>query len=185
MSKVNIPSPKIYYKNWPHQLSGGMRQRIVGAIAISCEPELLIADEPTTALDATIQIQYLKLLFDLQKEKGLAIIFITHDLGIIAKMCQRAAVMYAGRIIETANVRDLFAKPAHPYTKGLLESLPNIQSKASKLMSIEGKPPVPINLPKGCVFAPRCKNKMPICTMEYPSITDISKNHSVSCWLYS
>ena len=156
LEMVQIPSPEVRLKNWPHQLSGGMRQRVVGAIAISCEPKLLIADEPTTALDATIQVQYLRLLRDLQEKTQVGLIIITHDFGIIARMCQRAAVMYAGKIVETGTVKELFDNPSHPYTAALMRSLPKLEEKVERLVSIEGQPP-PLNAEiQGCRFAERC-----------------------------
>ncbi|MCI0371632.1 MAG: ABC transporter ATP-binding protein, partial [candidate division NC10 bacterium] len=153
---VKIPSPEIRLRAYPHQMSGGMRQRVVGAIAIACRPGILIADEPTTSLDVTIQAQYLRLLKDLQKEMGLALIFITHDFGIVAKMCDRVAVMYAGRIVEHAGVRELFNHPRHPYTVALLNSVPRLERRVERLASIEGQPPPLYDLPEGCPFAPRC-----------------------------
>lgn len=182
LKMVNITSPELRLKNWPHQLSGGMRQRVVGAVALACEPDLLIADEPTTALDATIQMQYLDLLMDIQKKTGLSMIFVTHDFGIVARMCQRAIVMYAGKIVETASTRDLFNHPAHPYTEALMKSLPKIEEKVDILASIEGQPPPLNNVPKGCVFAPRCSYAVNKCRTEYPPITMVNEEHSASCW---
>jgi oligopeptide/dipeptide ABC transporter ATP-binding protein len=182
LEMVRIPSPEIRLKNWPHELSGGMRQRVVGAIALSCEPRLLIADEPTTSLDATIQVQYLQLLSDLQEQTGLSLIFITHDFGIVARMCQRAAVMYAGKIVETADVRELFNHPAHPYTQALMKSVPKVEEKVEWLASIEGQPPPLHNLPPGCTFTPRCSCAKGECRSEYPPTVEIDKEHAVSCW---
>jgi oligopeptide/dipeptide ABC transporter ATP-binding protein len=179
---VQIPSPEIRLRNWPHELSGGMRQRVVGAIALSCEPRLIIADEPTTSLDATIQVQYLQLIRELQNQTGISMIFITHDFGIIAQMCKRAAVMYAGKIVETADVRELFNQPAHPYTQALMKSMPKVDEKVERLASIEGQPPPLHNLPPGCIFAPRCRYSRKKCRSEYPLQVEIGKEHSVSCW---
>jgi oligopeptide/dipeptide ABC transporter ATP-binding protein len=161
-----------------------MRQRIVGAIALSCEPRILIADEPTTSLDATIQVQYLELLRELQEQTGLSLVFITHDFGIVARMCQRAAVMYAGKIVETADVRELFNNPGHPYTQALMKSLPKLEEKVHRLASIKGQPPPLHNLPAGCTFAPRCRYSKDKCRSEYPPKVEIDKEHSVSCWNY-
>jgi len=182
LEMLHIPSPEIRLKNWPHQLSGGMRQRVVGAIALSCEPGLLIADEPTTSLDATIQVQYLRLLKELQDETGLSMIFITHDLGIVARMCQRAAVMYAGRIVETARVRDLFHNPAHPYTEALMHSVPKVEEDVERLVSIEGQPPPLHDLPPGCIFAPRCPYSREQCREQYPPVIELGEEHTASCW---
>lgn len=185
LEMVRIPSPEIRLKNWPHQLSGGMRQRVVGAIALSCEPGLLIADEPTTSLDATIQAQYLQLLRRIQEHTELTLIFVTHDFGIVARMCKRAAVMYAGKIVETADVRELFNHPAHPYTQALLKSVPNLAEKTGRLVSIEGQPPSPVDLPPVCAFAPRCSYANNNCRHEkYPPTVEIKEGHSVSCWKY-
>jgi len=182
LEMLHVPSPEIRLRNWPHQLSGGMRQRIVGAIALSCEPRLLIADEPTTALDATIQLQYLRLLRELQEKTGLSMIFITHNFGVVARMCRRAAVMYAGKIVETAEVRELFNRPSHPYTEALMRSVPKAEEKVEKLMSIEGQVPPLHNLPPGCIFAPRCSYVKDKCRVDYPPTAEINKEHTVSCW---
>src|SRR5258706_6660379 len=156
LKSVRIASPQTRVSQFPHEMSGGMRQRIVGAIGISCEPRLLIADEPTTSLDLTIQAQYLNLLRDLQREHGLALIFITHNLGIVAKMCDQLAVMYAGRVVEQGPVSRIFTTPAHPYTKALLGSIPRMTDNREQLTAIEGQPPDLASLPPGCSFAPRC-----------------------------
>jgi len=179
---VQIPSPEVRLKNWPHQLSGGMRQRVVGAIAVSCEPKLLIADEPTTALDATIQVQYLRLLRELQEKTQVGLIIITHDFGIIARMCQRAAVMYAGKIVETGTVKELFDNPSHPYTAALMRSLPKLEEKVERLASIPGQPPPLHAVIQGCRFAERCDFANNKCLSEYPPEIEISNGHYVSCW---
>ncbi len=180
---VKIPAPEIRMREYPHQMSGGMRQRIVGAMVLSAQPTLLIADEPTTSLDVTIQAQFLDLLQDIQQQSNVAMIFVTHDLGIVAKYCDRVAVMYAGRIVESASVRDIFNSPTHPYTKALLASLPNMEVSVDKLDSIEGQPPELHALPPGCPFAPRCPEVMDICRQEYPPETGAEDGHPVSCWL--
>jgi oligopeptide/dipeptide ABC transporter ATP-binding protein len=182
LSRVKIPSPDLRLAAYPHQMSGGMRQRVVGAISLSCQPAILIADEPTTSLDVTIQAQYLKLLKSLQEEMGLALIFITHDFGIVAKMCDRVAVMYAGRIVESAGVRDLFNHPRHPYTVALLGSVPRVDQKIDRLASIEGQPPPLYALPRGCPFAPRCPDARERCRQEYPPEVAVDDGHRVSCW---
>jgi len=182
LRKVNIPAAEIRAKDYPHQMSGGMRQRVVGAISISCQPQVLIADEPTTSLDVTIQAQYLKLLKDIQKESDLAIIFITHDFGIVAKMCDRVAVMYAGRIVEHGSVRDIFNNPSHPYTEALLASVPKMDRDVDRLFSIEGQPPQLHDLPLGCSFADRCPVVMDKCREQYPDSMQVSDGHVASCW---
>jgi oligopeptide/dipeptide ABC transporter ATP-binding protein len=182
---VHIPSPEVCLKNWPHQLSGGMRQRVVGAISISCEPKLLIADEPTTSLDATIQVQYLRLLREIQEKEGLTLLFVTHDFGIVARMCQRTAVMYAGKIVETASVKELFDRPAHPYTQSLMKSVPKVEEKVERLTGIEGQPPPLHHLPPGCIFTPRCSSSKNKCRAEeYPPTVQINDGHFVACWKY-
>ncbi len=180
---VKIPSPEQRMNDYPHQMSGGMRQRIVGAIALACRPELLIADEPTTSLDVTIQAQLLALLKDVQQELGLAMIMITHDFGIVARICHRVAVMYAGRIVEEADVRTLFRSPAHPYTIALLQSLPQLGSEVGRLHSIGGQPPDLRHLPHGCRFAPRCPKATETCQAEYPARRDVGERHRVWCHL--
>jgi oligopeptide/dipeptide ABC transporter ATP-binding protein len=179
---LRIPSPETRLRDYPHQMSGGMKQRVGGAIAISCHPQLLIADEPTTALDATIQAQYLALLKEIQQETNVAIIFITHDFGIVAKMCHRVAVMYAGKIVETAATRELFEMPKHPYTSALLNSVPRLDRKVDRLYSIEGQPPQLMNLPPGCRFQPRCPVAIDICSEQQPTEVEVSDGHFVSCW---
>ena len=182
LRKVNIPAAEVRAKDYPHQMSGGMRQRVVGAMGISCQPQVLIADEPTTSLDVTIQAQYLKLLKDIQKESDLSIIFITHDFGIVAKMCDRVAVMYAGRIVEHGSVRDIFNNPSHPYTEALLASVPKMDRDVDRLFSIDGQPPPLHDLPVGCSFADRCPVVMDKCREQYPDSRQVSDGHVASCW---
>ena len=183
LRRVRIPAPEIRMRDYPHQLSGGMRQRVVGAIGISCDPVVLIADEPTTSLDATIQAQYLKLLRDLQAETGVAIIFITHDFGIVAKMCDRVAVMYAGRIVEQGDVRQIFNHPSHPYTEALINSVPKVEEKTERLYSIPGQPPALWNLPAGCSFAARCPHVHDRCHRQYPDDFSVAEGQTAACWL--
>jgi oligopeptide/dipeptide ABC transporter ATP-binding protein len=182
LRKVNIPAAETRAKDYPHQMSGGMRQRVVGAMGISCQPQVLIADEPTTSLDVTIQAQYLKLLKDIQKESDLSIIFITHDFGIVAKMCDRVAVMYAGRFVEHGSVRDIFNNPSHPYTEALLASVPKMDRDVDRLFSIDGQPPPLHDLPVGCSFADRCPVVMDKCREQYPDSKQVSDGHVASCW---
>jgi oligopeptide/dipeptide ABC transporter ATP-binding protein len=179
---LRIPAPEVRLKEYPFQLSGGMRQRVVGAIAMSCRPHLLIADEPTTALDATIQAQYIALFEDIQEKTNVAIIFITHDFGVVARICDRVGVMYAGKIVETAPTRDIFKKPRHPYTKALIHSVPQLDRKDERLYSIEGQPPSMMNLPPGCRFYPRCDVSLDICKEQEPPEVKLNENHSISCW---
>ena len=183
LRSVKIPAPEARVKEYPHQMSGGMRQRIVGAIGISCEPRLLIADEPTTSLDLTIQAQYLNLLRELQRAHGLALIFITHNLGIVAKMCDRVAVMYAGRMVEAGPVKEIFDAPAHPYTRALLESIPRMGDSRRRLTAIDGQPPDLAALPTGCAFHPRCPDVMDRCREEAPPDVTVSPAHFGRCWL--
>ncbi len=183
LRRVRIPAPEIRIRDYPHQLSGGMRQRVVGAIGISCDPLVLIADEPTTSLDATIQAQYLRLLKDLQQQTGTALVFITHDFGIVAKMCDRVAVMYAGRIVEQGDVRQIFDNPSHPYTEALINSVPKLEEKIDRLYAIEGQPPTLWDLPGGCSFAPRCPYVNDRCHEEYPSLLTVGDRHVAACWL--
>jgi oligopeptide/dipeptide ABC transporter ATP-binding protein len=185
LRSVRIPAPEARVREYPHQMSGGMRQRIVGAIAISCEPRLLIADEPTTSLDLTIQAQYLQLLGDLQRAHGLALIFITHNLGIVAKMCKQVAVMYGGRIVEAGPVRTIFSNPQHPYTIALLESIPRLTKSRDRLTAIDGQPPDPAALPGGCSFHPRCTKVMDRCRDEEPGDTVLAAGHHTRCWLHA
>ena len=182
LRQVKIPAPESRMKDYPHQLSGGMRRRVVGAIGISSAPSVLIADEPTTSLDVTIQAAYLWLLREIQAETGLGIIFITHDFGIVAKMCDRVAVMYAGRIVETGDVRQIFNHPQHPYTQALISSVPKLEEKTERLYSIEGQPPALYNLPVGCAFAPRCPYVMDVCREEYPPIFEQEGDQRSACW---
>src|SRR6266487_3358547 len=172
---VRIPSPEVRMREYPHQMSGGMRQRVVGAIALSGGPELIIADEPTTNLDVTIQAQYLDVLKDIQQESGVALIFVTHNLGIVAKMCDKMAVMYAGKIVEQGAVRDLFRAPKHPYTQALLGSMPKLGNK-EPLFAIPGQPPNLAHLPPGCAFHPRCVHAMPQCVTQEPDDHDVGPN---------
>jgi oligopeptide/dipeptide ABC transporter ATP-binding protein len=183
LKSVRIASPETRVTQFPHEMSGGMRQRIVGAIGISCEPRLLIADEPTTSLDLTIQAQYLNLLRDLQREHGLALIFITHNLGIVAKMCDQLAVMYAGRVVEQGPVSRIFSAPAHPYTKALLGSIPRMTDNREHLTAIEGQPPDLSSLPPGCAFAPRCPMAFARCRVEAPPEVAIDEGRTARCWL--
>ncbi len=183
LKAVRIASPETRVRQHPHEMSGGMRQRIVGAIAMSCEPRLLIADEPTTSLDLTIQAQYLNLLRELQREHGLALIFITHNLGIVAKMCNQLAVMYAGRVVESGPVSRVFNTPAHPYTKALLNSIPRMGDNRERLTAIEGQPPNLASLPPGCAFAPRCPVAFDRCRAEAPPAIDLGFGRTARCWL--
>ena len=182
---VGIPNPEDRVDSYPHQFSGGMRQRVVIAIALSCDPDVLIADEPTTALDVTIQAQILDLLRKLQEENGTSIILITHDLGVVANAAHRVAVMYSGRVIETGDVREIFYEPKHPYTWGLLTSVPlPTADRSQELIPIPGSPPDPLDPPKACPFAARCPHTMRICTEEMPEFTRFSEEHGAACWLH-
>ena len=183
LASVRIAAPERRVREHPHEMSGGMRQRIVGAIAISCGPRLLIADEPTTSLDVTIQAQYLRLLRELQQAHGLALIFITHNLGIVARMCDTVAVMYGGRLVESGPVRRIFDQPAHPYTQALLESIPRLTDKDARLTAIDGQPPDPAALPSGCAFHPRCQKALDRCRVEAPPRFSVGSQHSAACWL--
>jgi oligopeptide/dipeptide ABC transporter ATP-binding protein len=183
LKSVRIASPHTRVAQHPHEMSGGMRQRIVGAIGISCEPRLLIADEPTTSLDLTIQAQYLNLLRDLQREHGLALIFITHNLGIVAKMCDQLAVMYAGRVVESGPVSRVFNAPAHPYTEALLNAIPRMGDRRHRLTAIEGQPPNLASLPPGCAFAPRCPRAFDRCRAEAPPAVNLGDGQTARCWL--
>jgi len=184
LEKVGIPNAKDRLPDYPHQFSGGMRQRVMIAMALSCDPKILIADEPTTALDVTIQAQIVELVKRLRNELGMTIIWITHDLGIIAGLAQRVIVMYAGYIIEEAPVKELYAHPEHPYTIGLLGSLPRVDEKERhRLYSIEGLPPVLYDIPQACPFAPRCKWALERCWKENPKLQPVSTDHRTACWV--
>ena len=180
---VGINEPEKRIKQYPHELSGGMRQRVMIAMALACEPDILIADEPTTALDVTIQAQILDLMQKLQREMGMAIIMITHDLGVIAGMCDEVIVMYAGKICEQGTAEEIFHNPKHEYTKGLLASIPYGNKTTGRLSSIEGTPVDLLALPKGCAFAPRCKNALKICLEEHPERLLINEDHMSACWI--
>jgi peptide/nickel transport system ATP-binding protein len=184
LRKVRIPSPADRLKEYPHQFSGGMRQRVVAAMAIACGPRLLIADEPTSALDVTIQIQMLQLLENIQQETRVGLILITHDLGVAAYICQRIAVMYAGRIVEFGDVKTIYKKPSHPYTRALINSVPNLGKKVKRLFFIEGQPPNLLHPPTGCAFWPRCAYKLDLCQQEYPPQISTEREGYVSCWLF-
>ena len=179
---VDIAAPEQRIGQYPHQMSGGMKQRVVGAISMSGHPEVLIADEPTTALDVTIQLQYLKLLKRLQRETGMAILFITHDFGVVARMCDRVAVMYAGRIVECGPVREVFEHPSHPYTRALIASVPKMTGTVERLYTIEGQPPSLMDLPIGCRFASRCPLVDQRCLDEYPASFVAGEGHTADCW---
>ena len=183
LSQVGIPDPQRVLKNYPHQLSGGMSQRVMIAMAMSCEPDLLIADEPTTALDVTIQAQILELMKKIQQDKGMSILLITHDLGVVAEMCSRVIVMYAGKIVEVAPVEILFANPTHPYTQGLIASVPKLGSGVKVLPSIPGSVPDLSAMPKGCRFAPRCKYATEKCHQEQPELLSVGEKQKCRCWL--
>ncbi len=181
---VRIPEPEKRLKSFPHEFSGGMRQRVMIAMALACKPDLLIADEPTTALDVSIQDQILKLMRSIQKEMGMSIMFITHDLGVVAELCSRVLVMYGGLIMEEASILDVFEHPMHPYTMGLLASIPDInQDKSKKLRPIIGSPPDMIHPPEGCPFAPRCPYACRICLSEIPTVFEVAEGHNSRCWL--
>lgn len=180
---VNVNEPEKRMKQYPFEFSGGMRQRVMIAMALACEPDILIADEPTTALDVTIQAQILELMNSLQKELGMAIIMITHDLGVVAQMCDEVIVMYAGSICEKGTADEIFYTPKHEYTKGLMRSIPSTTSAGTKLQPITGTPIDLLNMPKGCPFAPRCDNAMKICLTECAPVTDISDSHWSACWM--
>ncbi len=182
LETVGIPGDR--YKDFPHQFSGGMKQRVVIAIALACNPQLLIADEPTTALDVTIQAQVLELMNNLKKEFNTSMIMITHDLGIVAEVCDKVAIMYAGSVVEYTTTKNLFETPSHPYTVGLFESIPDIDSDETRLKPIKGLMPDPTNLPPGCPFHPRCPRVMDICKVKEPRETKIKDDHIVKCFLY-
>jgi oligopeptide/dipeptide ABC transporter ATP-binding protein len=182
LKQVRVAAPERRVRDYPHQVSGGMKQRIVGAIAISCEPRVIIADEPTTSLDVTIQAQYLRLLREIQEATNLALIFITHDFGIVAKMCDRVMVMYAGRVVESGPVRAIFSRPSHPYTQALLHSVPRMDEEVLRLHSITGQPPALWDLPEGCRFAARCPHVDDRCRREYPPSFPAGDGHTADCW---
>ncbi len=183
LTLVGVNEPKKRIKQYPYELSGGMRQRVMIAMALACEPDILIADEPTTALDVTIQAQILELMQNLQKKLGMAIIMVTHDLGVIADMCDEIIVMYGGRVCERGTADDIFYRPHHEYTKGLLRSIPNVDRIGEKLLPIPGSPINLLNMPKGCAFCPRCENAMKICLEEQPPEMQMPDGHYASCWL--
>ncbi len=185
LREVGIPEPVQRFGEYPHQLSGGMRQRVMIAMALSCEPDILIADEPTTALDVTIQAQILELLAELRLRRGMAVLLITHDLGVIAEVCDRVLVMYAGQIVESGTVEQIFLRPQHPYTEGLLESLPSVSAGRPRLRPIQGTVPNPVSWPEGCRFASRCPHAWDRCMAEMPVLSTGSEDsqHSARCWL--
>ena len=180
---VGINEPRRRVKQYPFELSGGMRQRVMIAMALACEPDILIADEPTTALDVTIQAQILELMQELQKKLGMAVILVTHDLGVIADMCDNIVVMYGGRICERGTAHEIFYNPKHEYTKGLLRSIPNVNNMKKKLVPISGTPINMLNMPKGCAFCARCDEAMKICLTEVPEEVWINENHKAACWM--
>lgn len=183
LTLVGVNEPEKRVKQYPYELSGGMRQRVMIAMALACEPDILIADEPTTALDVTIQAQILELMQSLQKKLGMAIIMVTHDLGVIADMCDEIIVMYGGCVCERGTAEDIFYRPAHEYTKGLLKSIPSVDRMGEKLIPIPGTPINLLNMPKGCAFCPRCENAMKICIEEVPPEIQMPDGHFASCWM--
>ena len=183
LSRLRIPGVETRLRHYQHQLSGGMRQRVSSAIAMSCEPRLLIADEPTTALDVTIQAQYLELLKEVQRSTGVAVILVTHDFGIVAAHADRVAVMYAGRIVEMGSTLQVFDNPGHPYTRALLRCLPDVELTRHELVEIGGQPPDLARLPPGCPFAPRCPERLPICEESYPPGVPLASGHVAHCWV--
>jgi len=183
LKKVGIPSPEVRVDEYPHQMSGGMKQRVMIAMALSCNPQLLIADEPTTALDVTIQAQILDLLRKLQSELGMSILLITHDLGVVAEMAHRVVVMYASKAVEKADIYELFSNPKHPYTIGLFNSLPKIDGSQKQLEPIPGMVPNPLDFPKGCKFNTRCSQVMDKCKDQEPPFFEVGKDHLTACWL--
>ena len=182
LRRLRIPGADTRLGHYAHQFSGGMRQRVSSAIALSCAPRLLIADEPTTALDVTIQAQYLELLKDVQASAGLAVILVTHDFGIVAAIADRVAVMYAGRIVEMGSTLQVFDNPSHPYTRALLRCLPDVALKRQQLVEIGGQPPDLARLPQGCPFAPRCPERQAVCNEAFPATVDVGRGHTASCW---
>lgn len=183
LTLVGVNEPEKRVKQYPYELSGGMRQRVMIAMALACEPDILIADEPTTALDVTIQAQILELMQSLQKKLGMAIIMVTHDLGVIADMCDEIIVMYGGRVCERGTAEDIFYRPSHEYTKGLLKSIPSVDKMGERLVPISGTPINLLNMPKGCAFCPRCENAMKICIEEIPPEMQMPDGHFASCWM--
>jgi peptide/nickel transport system ATP-binding protein len=183
LSRVGIPAPERRIQQYPHELSGGMKQRVMIAIAIACRPQLLIADEPTTALDVTIQAQIMELLRSLQKEFGMAVLLITHDLGVVAHFAERVLVMYAGKIVEQGSVRDIFKRPSHPYTQALLGALPDPLAPAKRLEAIPGRVPSPLLLPPGCAFCARCKHAFDPCPTQQPPLFEVAPGHAAACFL--
>ncbi|MFB5267745.1 ABC transporter ATP-binding protein [Paenibacillus enshidis] len=183
LTKVGIPRPEKVAVSYPHELSGGMRQRVMIAMAMICNPKLLIADEPTTALDVTIQAQILDLMRELQRTEGTSILMITHDLGVVAEMCDRVVIMYAGQVVEETDVKTLFKNPKHPYTKSLLASLPQLNSEQERLASIPGQVPNPLEMPEGCRFAPRCQFAQDICRANAPELEEVEAGHKCRCLL--
>ncbi|WP_329614083.1 ABC transporter ATP-binding protein [Streptomyces brevispora] len=184
MDRVRIPAAKERVGNYPHQFSGGMRQRIMIAMALALEPSLIIADEPTTALDVTVQAQVMDLLAELQRELNMGLILITHDLGVVADVADKIAVMYAGRIVETSPVHDIYKAPAHPYTKGLLRSIPRLDQKGQELYAIKGLPPNLLHIPAGCAFNPRCPMAQDICRTDVPPLFDVAENRQSACYFW-
>jgi oligopeptide/dipeptide ABC transporter ATP-binding protein len=180
---VRLPDPGKRYHSYPHQLSGGMRQRVMIAMALSCEPKLLIADEPSTALDVSVQAQIMELLLSLREKMGMAVLLITHDLAVVAQMADRVVVMYAGVVVEEAPLESLYERPAHPYTQGLLASIPKIGSRRERLMSIDGSVPDPLKLPPGCRFSDRCPKRFDRCAQEEPGMFTVAEGHRSRCWL--
>lgn len=185
LEAVGMPRAEEIYHEYPHMLSGGMRQRVMIAIAMACSPKLIIADEPTTALDVTIQAQILELMKDLKEETGTSIMLITHDLGVVAEMCDRVIVMYAGQVVEEVSVQKLFESPKHPYSIGLIHSVPDMEEEKEFLNTIPGSVPLPHQMPKGCRFAPRCKEAMDICRDQAPELFLLETGHKCRCWLYN
>ena len=183
LTLVGVNEPEKRVKQYPYELSGGMRQRVMIAMALACEPDILIADEPTTALDVTIQAQILELMQDLQKKLGMAIIMVTHDLGVIAELCDEIIVLYGGRVCERGTAEDIFYRPRHEYTKGLLRSIPNVDRIGEKLIPIPGTPINLLNMPRGCAFCPRCENAMKICIEQVPPEMQMPDDHYAACWL--
>lgn len=182
---VGIPRPERIVDEYPHSLSGGMRQRVMIAMALACNPQLLIADEPTTALDVTIQAQILELMKKLKTDFNASVMLITHNLGVVAETCQRVIVMYAGKVVEEGDVYSIFEDPKHPYTQGLLKSIPSVEEKVDRLDSIPGIVPNPLNMPQGCRFQPRCSKAMEICKTKQPELTNLGEERNVRCFLYS